>query len=193
MSLVSYVLRHGLADDLRIQDVGLLSRLGRKKPGGVSLTWSIYGYQREFPGMDVPFGQDQLDFLTGLGVDSFEITSAVAFSIRQNRYPIHFPMQVYLSRYEPVSFSRVSYTAGLPAGERSPANAPAFRLVDEDGMGIEYAVDGHRILEETDPGETRQLLQSPGHALFAVLEEPAGPEELLEAADRLARMKTGKD
>lgn len=90
LSLIETLVRESLVNEIRIQDLGLLNSMEKIISSGINLTWSIYGYQREFPGMDIPLNQGQIDFLHSKGIDSFEVTSAVAFSIMENSLPLDF-------------------------------------------------------------------------------------------------------
>ena len=110
LSLIEILVRESLVNEIRIQDLGLLNSMEKIISSGINLTWSIYGYQREFPGMDIPLNQGQIDFLHSKGIDSFEVTSAVAFSIMENSLPLdfrgsksHVPSPVILSEAKDLS------------------------------------------------------------------------------------------
>lgn len=90
LSLMETLVKESMIDEIRIQDAGLLHKIKKIVSSGINFTWSIYGYQREFPGMDIPLNQGQIDFLRSKGINSFEVTSAVAFSIMENRLPLNF-------------------------------------------------------------------------------------------------------
>ncbi|MCD4782894.1 MAG: hypothetical protein K8T10_03575 [Candidatus Eremiobacteraeota bacterium] len=168
VSLIESMVRDSVVDEVRIQDIGLLHRLQKISRSKIKLTWSIYGSQREFPGMDIPINQAQVDFLKSKGIQSFEVTSAVAYSILTNKYPLDFNMQVYHYKYDPVSFSRRCYTeeyAGHCRREFDDAdtNLPCdevYYLQDEEKKGMKYVMEGHRILEFPDPEEFRELIDS---------------------------------
>jgi len=168
VSLVESLVRDSLVDEVRIQDIGFLHRLGKISDSRIKLTWSIYGYQREFPGMDIPINQTQINFLKSRGIDSFEVTSAVAYSIYKNAYPLDFNMQIYHYKYDPVSFSRRCYTEeylGHCSREFEDFNTEfpcdeEYYLQDEEKKGMKYIVEGHRILEFPDPDEFSELIDS---------------------------------
>lgn len=156
----------GIVDEVRVQNLGVLSALKPIMPG-VLFTWSIYGWQREFPGMDVPLNQGQVDFLKSRGVCSFEITVAVAFSIYEHRYPLNLNAQLYHGEYDPVSFSRLPYCISLV--DETTGETPASRGIDcsrtyylnrEDGGGLKYVIKGHRMMEIPDPSESEELERS---------------------------------
>ena len=171
VALTDHLAQNQLVDDVRLQDLGLLHKFTEKLPDRVSLTWSIYGYQREFPGMDIPINQAQIDFLKKMGVSSFEITTAVAFSIYQKRYPLQFDAQLYHYKYDPISFSRTcvhsrlsglkcNWTGEAPGLKSAPPCDRPLYLQDENKQGLRYIIEGHRIMEEQNPREYIALLNS---------------------------------
>ncbi len=170
VALADHLAHQDLLDDVRVQDIGVLHWLRNKLPDNVTLTWSIYGYQREFPEMDIPINQAQIDFLTRTGVDFFDITTAVAYSIYKNRYPLKFNKQLHHYRFDPISFSRECLNSRL-SGNKYPPDSPKkeikdlpcespLYLQDEDSRGLRYIIEGHRIMEEPDPGEYLALMKS---------------------------------
>ena len=185
-SLIETLVKESLVNEIRIQDLGLLHRLEKITSSGINITWSIYGYQREFPGMDIPINQSQVDFLRSKGIDSFEVTSAVAFSIFEDRLPLNFSgnkpgkrlpdttkMQIQHYKFDPVTFSRKCYTEAYTGkccvykdeGSEFLACDELFYL-EEDAEGgshlppMKYIVEGHRVLEFPDPAEFKALVDS---------------------------------
>lgn len=168
LSLVENLVREGIADEIRIQDMGLLERIRTISASGVNIVWSIYGYQREFPGMDIPLNQGWIDFLKSHGVNSFEIISPVGFSIVDENYPLRFNIHVHHGKLDPITFSRHCYTETYTGqccrdiaetGGRPPCDEPYF-LQDEEGKTAHYVVDGYRLSEPVDPEEFRILMES---------------------------------
>jgi hypothetical protein len=128
--------------------------------------------------MDIPLNQGQIDFLKENGVKSFEVTTAVAFSIMENRYPLDFSMQICHYRFDPSSFSRKCYTESY-TGEccnlrtdknRYPCDT-LYYLEDENGMSDKYVVEGYRILEFPEPEEFEELMESGMKAEALIMEE----------------------
>ncbi len=134
LSLIETLVRESLVNEIRIQDLGLLNSMEKIISSGINLTWSIYGYQREFPGMDIPLNQGQIDFLHSKGIDSFEVTSAVAFSIMENSLPLdfrgskpHVPSPVILGEAKDLSPSSTSHFS-LPTSHPPTPTSPISHL-----------------------------------------------------------------
>lgn len=164
-ALAEHLAKAALIDDVQVQEVGMLNRLSASMPEAVTITWSIYGYQREFPGMDIPMNQELIDFLVCRGVNLFEITAAVAFSIMKNKLPLEFRKRVYYHKYDPISFSRWCYVETLLKRDcreegKSKLCDNRYFMVDEEKEGLEYIIEGHRIMENPDPNEFRELMKS---------------------------------
>ncbi len=152
-SLIRYMSNKGLINEVFIQEVGMLEEVsGISK---VSIVWSIYGWQREFPDMDIPINQRILNFLISHGVDYFEITTAVAYSIYKHHYPLKFKKYLYHHRLDPISFSRINYAKSFGLNDEN-----LWYLKDEDGRGLEYGVWKHRIFEFPDEKEFITLINS---------------------------------
>jgi len=172
VSLIENLVRDGLVDEIRVQEIGLLQSLGKIVSSGINITWSIYGYQREFPGMDIPLNQGQIDFLTSRGINSFEVTSAVAYSILKHRYPIKFKMQIHHYRFDPVTFSRNCYTGkftGKCCCEQTVR--PAMELLREEDLNIVETLDKK---EKTLMKNLRDSEKLPCDELYYLQEEEGG-------------------
>lgn len=161
MSLAKSLVSDKIVDEIRIQDLGYLKGIYPLKFSGIILTWSIWGYPREFPGMDIPINQGQIDFLKKQGIDNFELITPVVFTILEKRYALNLDMQIRHQKGDPISFSRRCYTkhftgkccydmtdntGKLPCDEE-------YYLQNQDKTIPPYKVDGHKLLEKIDPTE----------------------------------------
>lgn len=163
-SLIKYMSNKGLINEIFLQEVGMLTEISCLEK--ISVVWSIYGWQREFPDMDIPINQKILDFLTLHGVNFFEITTAVAYSIYKHGYPLKFEKYLYHHRLDPISFSRINYVKSFGLNDKN-----LWYLKDEDGRGLEYGVRKHRIFEFPDEKEYITLLNSNERFKGIILED----------------------
>ncbi|MCE1246053.1 MAG: hypothetical protein LWY06_05370 [Firmicutes bacterium] len=176
--LLRRLIQKELIDEIRIQDIGFLNKTCQILNDNINICWTIYGWQREFPGMDIPLNQGQISFLEKQGVISFEVTTAMAFSIMDNDYPLDFNMQIRHYRFDPSSFSRKCYTESYTEQccrlrhekNEYPCDKIYF-LADETGMAGKYAVESHRIMELPEPGEFEELMESDLEAEALIIEE----------------------
>jgi len=162
--------------------------------GKFSITWSAFGWQKEFPDMDFPLNQGQVDFLVEGGVDSFEITPGAAWALITRESSLDFKKQIhhYPSR-ELVSFSRTCYNelftgCWCESGEGRetlPCGSPLY-VQDQEEQGPRYLVEGHQIWKHDSGREFEKLLNHDGAALALVL-ETGDREQLSRELERLER------